>query len=408
MTTDQRSNDTMANAEPAGDGYDLFSADYELHQFGIWAGVRSSGCPVAKTDKWGGSWMVTDYDGIHAVLHDPATFSSRAVEIAGTVPPVGTGLVMPPVTSDPPVHAAQRDLLAPFFTLEKVQAMEPFIRERARSLIGAIAARGHGDVMEDFTRPFTLSVLTHLLDVPAHNQERFADWAMRIMRLGPTDEKARSAAINEVLKALGELIDERSRQPGDDVISYLTQATLDGQPLTKKHQMGSLMLLVMAGADTTWNTLGASLWHLAQHPEERARLIAEPKLLTTGIEEFLRVFAPVTLARITTTQTQLHGRCPMANERVILPLASANRDPKVFDQPDELQLDRKRNRHITFGSGTHRCLGSHLARLELRVGLQEWLAAMPNYELADSGPIHWTAGQVRGPEEVRIKVSGTS
>lgn len=400
--------DSVANAAAAtehrNDGFDIFTDAYEFGQAEIWESIRRSGCPVAHTEKWGGAWMVVDYEDVHNVLHDTATFSSRAVEIAGAVPPVGTGLVMPPVTSDPPVHAAQRELLAPFFTPAKVQSLEPFIRARAKLLIGAMAARGHGDAMADFTRPFTLSVLTHLLDVPADNQDRFADWAMRIMRYGPTDEKARSAAINEVLKALGELIDARVANPGSDIISYLSQATLDGKPLTRKHQLGSLMLLVMAGADTTWNTLGSALWYLARHPEERARLIAQPALLTSGIEEFLRVFAPVTLARITTGPADLQGRCPVANERVMVPLAAANRDPKIFDSPTEVQLGRKPNRHITFGSGTHRCLGSHLARLELKIGLQEWLGAIPNYEMADAEPVRWSLGQVRGPEDVRIRV----
>ncbi len=385
--------------------FDIFSEAYEKDQFALWASLRQQICPVAHTGAWGGAWMLAGYDDMQAVLNDPAHYSSRAIEIAGAIPALDTGLVMPPVTSDPPHHAAHRELLAPFFTAAKVQALEPFIRDLARSLIARIAERGHGEAMADFARPFTLSVLTHLLAVPEDNQARFADWAMRIMRLGPTDHAARAEAIREVWHALGELLDARTATPSDDLISHIAHATLDGEPLTRKHQIGSLMLLVMAGADTTWNTLGASLWHLAQHPADRARLMAEPNLLkTTAIEELLRVFAPVTLARITTEEVNLHGRCPVAHERVLLPLAAANRDPAVFDQPDNVVLDRKRNRHMTFGTGVHRCLGAPVARLEMRVALEEWLKAFPDFELAGEEPIHWSWGQVRGPEAVHIRI----
>lgn len=388
------------------DGYDIFSEAYEQSQFDMWKSMREQGCPVAHTEAWGGAWMLASYDDMQMVLNDPEHYSSRAVEIAGTVPAVGSGLVMPPVTSDPPAHGPQRDLLAPFFTAAKIQSLEPFVRDIACGLIGRIAGRGHGEVMGDLARPYTLSVLTHLLGVPEADQARFEDWATRIMRLGPTDEAARAEAIGEVWRALTELLEQRTREPGDDVISHIAHARLEGQPISRKHQIGSLMLLVMAGADTTWNTLGASLWHLARHPEDRRRLIAEPTLLkTTAVEELLRVFAPVTLARITTTDVSLHGRCPVAHERVLLPLAAANRDPSVFDKPDDVQLDRKRNRHMTFGTGVHRCLGAPLARLEMRVALEEWLRVMPDFELANDDPIRWTWGQVRGPEEVHVRVT---
>ncbi len=387
------------------DDYDIFSEAYETGQFAMWAAMRAQACPVAHTDAWGGAWMLANYDDMQDVLNDPATYSSRAVELAGAIPPVGSGLVMPPVTTDPPAHAAHRDVLAPYFTPAKVQELEPFVRDLARGLVARIVERGHGEVMNDFARPFTLSVLTHLLAVPEGNQQRFAEWAMRIMRTGPTDHAARAEAIAEVWRGLGELLDERTRHRGADIISHIAHATIDGEPLSRKHRIGSLMLLVMAGADTTWNTLGGSLWHLAHHPADRARLIAEPALLkTTAVEELLRVFAPVTLARITTTESNLRGRCPAANERVLLPLAAANRDPAVFDKPDEVQLDRKRNRHITFGGGAHRCLGAPLARLEMRVAIEEWLKAMPDFVAADDEAIRWVWGQVRGPEAVRIRV----
>jgi hypothetical protein len=240
----------------------------------------------------------------------------------------------------------------------------------------------------------------------SHFHRRFVDWVIRLLRLGPQDQQVRKAVIDESLAYLDKLLDERSGQPGDDLISFLAHATLEGQPLSRKHQLGSLFLLVLAGADTTWNTIGASIWHLGKNPADRARLHAEPRLLqTTAVEEFLRVYAPVSVARITTENVELHGRCIAKQERVILPLAAANRDPEVFEDPDVVKLDRQRNPHLTFNSGIHRCLGSNLARLEVRVALEEWLRAVPDFEATNAEPLDWSGGNVRGPEQVLVRVA---
>jgi cytochrome P450 len=395
----------MTNPVHSHDGYDLFSETYEQKQHAYWRSLQASECPVAHTEEWGGSWMLVRYDDIQQALADPATFSSRAVELAGPVPSLRGGLKMPPVTTDPPDHRAHREVLAPYFTAARAQALEPFVRDLAARLAGAIARRGAGEVMNDYTRPLTLGVLSHLLAVPAAEQDRFVDWATRIMRLGLTDQALRAATIDEILTQLGAWLDARRAEPGDDLISHIASATIDGEPLSRKHQLGTLMLLVLAGADTTWSTLGASLWHLATHVDDCARLHrADHALMVSAVEEFLRVYSPVSLARITTREAPVHGRCPMANERVVLPLAAANRDPSVFEAPDEVVLDRRRNRHVTFGAGHHRCLGMHLARLELRCGIEEWLRVMPSYELAQGEAIRWTRGQVRSPEAVHVTV----
>ncbi|MGH8997775.1 MAG: cytochrome P450, partial [Acidimicrobiia bacterium] len=163
-------------------------------------------------------------------------------------------------------------------------------------------------------------------------------------------------------------------------------------------------LFLIAGADTTWSAIGASLWHLGTHPADREHLVVEPALLGTAIEELLRVYAPVTMGRLTTAEIELCGRSIPARARVLLPFGAANRDPDVFDDPDVVRLDRRRNRHIAFGSGPHRCLGAPLARLELRVALEEWLAAMPDFELVDPAAVEWSGGQVRGPVRLDVRV----
>ncbi|MEJ8851244.1 cytochrome P450 [Variovorax rhizosphaerae] len=387
------------------DGYDIYGAEFAKDPHAVWEAMRRGGCPVAHSQLGGGSWMVTKYNDIRDITQDPEHYSSRAIEVAGPVPAIGRELFMPPLTSNPEDHKAHRDLLAPYFTPDRVAQLEPFVREEARRLAQAIADRGHGDAVSDFSMPLALAVITKILKVPADARDRFVDWVVRLIRLGPLDQAVRSAVIQEKLQYLEKLLEERTRKPGDDIISYLGHATLDGQPLSRKHKLGSLFLLVLAGADTTWSAMGASLWHLASHPEDRATLLADPGIMrTTAIEELLRAYAPVSIARLASEEVELHGRCIAAQQRVILPLAAANRDPEVFEDPDVVKLDRKRNRHLTFSSGPHRCLGSNVARLELRVALEEWLRVMPNFHLTDPDAVEWSTGQTRGPEHVHIGV----
>lgn len=396
---------TNKTSEQSGDGYDIFSHEYGQDPHSYWASLASSSCPIAKTSKWGGSWMLINYKDVCDAIQDPERFSSRAVEAAGEVPAPGREFYMPPVTSPPSEHSAHRDIIAPFLAPRSVQKLEPLMRIEARRLASSLAQRGGGDAAADFARPLTLSVLMQIFDLPASSHEQFADWANRVLRVGPQDQEFRKRTLDEIIAFLDRLLSERASKPGGDVVSHVAQATLGGEPLSRKHKIGTLMELVIAGADTTWSTLGASLWHLASHPKDRATLVANPALLKSGaVEEFLRMFAPVTVARIITEDTVKYGRCMRANERLILPMAAANRDAAIFDAPNELKLDRKANRHLAFGTGMHRCVGSHLARTELRIALEEWLCAMPNFELTEPAAVNWAKGQVRGPDNVPFRV----
>ncbi len=165
-----------------------------------------------------------------------------------------------------------------------------------------------------------------------------------------------------------------------------------------------MLLLMIAGIDTTWSAIGASLWHLASHPEDRRRLAADPALMDTALEEFLRAYAPVTMARLVAKEVDLGGRTLHEGDWLLLPFPSGNRDPDVFPDADKVLLDRTENRHAAFGLGIHRCLGSNLARMELRVALEEWMARYPEFELADPAAVTWSAGQVRGPRTIPVRV----
>jgi hypothetical protein len=180
-------------------------------------------------------------------------------------------------------------------------------------------------------------------------------------------------------------------------LSELLTTEVDGQPVDDGIVLGMAALVLIAGVDTTWSAIGSSLWHLAAHPEDRRRLAAEPELMATAVEELLRAYAPVTMAREVTEDIEYHG-CPMkAGDKVLMNFPAANRDPAAFEQPDVVRLDRAHNRHVAFGSGIHRCAGSNLARMELQVALEEWMACIPEFSLAEGQETTWAGGQVRGP-----------
>jgi cytochrome P450 len=165
-----------------------------------------------------------------------------------------------------------------------------------------------------------------------------------------------------------------------------------------------MVLLMIAGIDTTWSAIGASLWHLASHPGDRERLVAEPALLPTAVEEFLRFYGPVTMARMVAHDFEFEG-CPMREgDWLLLPFPAANRDPAAFPDADRFVIDRAENRHAAFGLGIHRCLGSNLARMELAVAIDEFLRRHPDFELGDPGAVTWSAGQVRGPRSIPVRI----
>jgi len=168
------------------------------------------------------------------------------------------------------------------------------------------------------------------------------------------------------------------------------------------HVLGTCFLILVAGIDTTWSSIGSALWHLAQHPEDRAKLIAQPEIMPIAIEELLRAYSPVTMARYVAEETEYAG-CPMhEGNKVLMNFPAANRDPRVFENPDDVILDRAKNPHIAFGVGIHRCAGSNLARMEMKVSIEEWLKRIPDFHLEDPDNVTWAGGQVRGPRTMPI------
>lgn len=384
--------------------YDIFDPDYIAQPYETWDTLRKE-CPIAHTERWGGSWLPTRLADLREIAHDTDTFSS--FEVGVTPRPeneleVTEGVRFPPIDSDPPDHLWQRRLILPFFSPAAVDRYEPATRARCRSLVEGFADKGEVDAAEQYAQQIPASVIAQMLGLPDEDTARFTHWVRELLEFGGQDPERGLAAQGELLPYLNMQIQRRREEPGDDIISHLLAAEHEGKPIEMIHIIGTCQLLVVAGVDTTWSGIGAALFHLATHKEDLARLVAEPELLPSAIEELLRAYSPVTMARLVAEDTEFHG-CPMkAGDRVLMPWPAANRDPETFEEPDKVILDRERNRHLAFGLGIHRCAGSNLARMEMRVALQEFLRLIPEFELDESKEMTWAGGQVRGPRKLPI------
>jgi cytochrome P450 len=364
----------------------------------IYDQLRSE-CPIAHTDRYHGVWIPTRYEDLAAIAHDHHRFSSRTILVTDRAEsPHDLGFHAPPITEDPPYHTDIRRLLLPVFSPAVVAAYEPITRDMANGLIDGFLADGHCDAAVDYAQHVPIKVITRMLGIPDSDHARFRDWIHRLIEESPLAGDGVFDAIFEIGGYLAGHLEDHRTTPRDDIITHLLDARMPGgRSLTDQEILGVCILLLLAGIDTTWSAIGSSLLHLATHPDDRHRLATDPALIHSATEEFLRVFAPVTMAREVLEDTEFAG-CPMRKgDRLLLPFPSANRDPEIFDRPDDVVLDREVNRHFAFGVGIHRCLGSNLARMELRVALQAWLERIPDFELTDPDAVTWSAGQVRGP-----------
>jgi hypothetical protein len=408
MTTETRP-DEPKQRDWATD-YDIFDPQYVREPYPVWDELRDK-CPVAHTDNWGGSWMPTKYADLFAIAQDIEHFSSREILVAPVAPPGGFdpeatpfyGVGAPPISADPPVHTWTRKMLLPHFSIKAVAPYEEETRELCNKLIDKFIATGRGDAAVDYAQQIPPRIIGSMLGVPEGMADTFIDWVRNLLEIGLSKPEVRGPARIALLTFLDKQINERRANPrDDDLMSRLIETEIDGEPVPHQILLGMCLLLVVAGIDTTWSSIGSALWHLAQHPEDRQRLIDEPELMPNAVEELLRVYSPVTMARLMNSDYEYNG-CPMkTDDRVIMNFPAANRDPEKFENPDKVILDRKHNPHIAFGVGIHRCAGSNLARMEMRISIEEWLKRIPDYRLEDPSAVTWAGGQVRGPRQLAV------
>jgi cytochrome P450 len=391
--------------------FDHVDPEYNRNAHAIWDELRSE-CPVAHSEAYGGTWLPVTHDLVREIAYDTEHFTSRGVVVSNVRPfipaPIGPA---PPITSDPPFHHEARRLLLPPFSPKRIDPWEPEIRTLCRARLDAMGPIEPGtsivDAAVQYAQHIPVNVIARMLGFPLEDDDLFREFVHDILESVDVSPDQRLANAQRLTDYIDVQIQDHVDHPREDLTSYLMGVTIGGQPLAPEHVRGTIVLLLVAGIDTTWSAIGSSLWHLATHPDDLQRLYDDPAVMPFAIEEFLRAYAPVTMARLVAEDYDFHG-CPMkVDDWVLLPFPAANRDPAEFVDADQVILDREENRHGAFGLGIHRCLGSNLARLELRVAVEEFIARFPRFELADPDAVVWSVGQIRGPRQLPVRVLPT-
>jgi cytochrome P450 len=367
----------FAGTGPLMGGFAAFDALQDQHR--VWR-VEEPG---------GAYWMVLDRELALAALQDPATFSNSAITPMDPDPAIR----MKPMQLDPPEHTTWRRLLTGYFSPRRTRELRGRVEARVDELLDGLVARGGCEYVHDFAFRFPTVVFLEILGLPADELDTFVGWvhgALHADEDGVLDRSRQVAVMRQVMGRFAAALAERRAAPDPDATDILSHAVgwrVDGEPAADADILSCCLLLFLAGLDTVANQLSMATAHLAAHPADRALLAAHPDRTPAAVEELLRAHPIVQLARKVTTDTLLGGHRLRAGDMVVLSLAAANRDPAALDRARDVVLDRAAGPHYGFGAGPHRCLGSHLARLEMDIALRRWHERIPHYEVAGDEPL---------------------
>jgi cytochrome P450 len=357
--------------------------------------------PVVYSPAYGGHWVVTRYNEIQQVLTDPKTFSSYPNNL---VTPMDFGKFIP-LELDPPEHTAYRQVLQPLFSPQRMKKLSEHIREVVNELIDGFAPRGHAEFISEFAHELPTRIFLALMDWPLEDAPMFTEATDVVLfgKPGGTREESDLARIAAGLTVAGHfhnVIEDRRNNPRDDATSTLinTEVALPDGTRALEDQELILMfyLLLMGGLHTVQGSLAWAIQHFVNNPAQRDLITADPTAIPKAVEEILRMEAAVSAGRRATRDVELGGVSIAEGDQLLLILSSANRDPDAFPNPGDFDINRSPNRHLSFGAGVHRCLGSHLGRVELTIALEELHRRIPDYQLVESDPPVFHSTQVRG------------
>jgi cytochrome P450 len=401
-TDDAISTDDPASAGDEGPILEVFSQRCADDPHPVYQDMHDR-CPVGREPGMFGGHSVTlsRYDDVLWALKHPEVFSSKdVVKIGNDVPLI-------PLSIDPPDHAKYRRLLDPQFSPKRMADLEPEARTLVNEIIDEFAGRGTCDFHEDFATPLPSTIFLALMGLPQDDLPQFLAWRDDTIRPQANSiaegEQKREAAGKAIEAYFEGKIEEKRAEPDDRLLSTLVHGEVEGRPLTHAELLGTTHLLLLGGLDTVTATLDCMIVFLAQHPERRRALVADGSLVAGAVEELLRHQSPVMMVpRILAQDFQIGGVQLQAGDGATLLIGAANCDRSEFEDASEVRFDRESNRHLAFGGGAHRCLGSHLARLELTVALEEFHRRVPDYELAPETTISFSPG-IRQAENLHLR-----
>ncbi len=376
---------TILERSPVGD-FDLHNRrELEHDPFAAFLNFRECEpfwCEGDEID--GGFWVFTRYDAVRDVQQDHRTFTHSQ-----PVPSAQTDYPLMPSFQDPPYQTKLRGVILPLMTPAKIDPLEPRMHEVCRDLISRFKKRGHCDAVSDFARRYPIAIFGELYGLPVARREEFRELAETFLH----DVARRQAAWTAIRGILQDELEHRLESPQDDMLNGVAHAQIDGTRIDMEVAVNLASTVFVGGLDTLPSNIAWTLRYLAEHDEDRQRLIDDPSVIPTAVEEFFWVFPSVAKNGARATRdVHFHGVDIKAGDRVVTVLSLANQDGAVFDNPTRLDFDRKLTRHLSFSVGSHRCLGSHLARHELGVALSEWHAAIPHYRVSPDVQIGYTGG----------------
>jgi cytochrome P450 len=371
--------------------------------------MLSDAPPVFWTPRNGGGWVALSHAANYEASRDTETFSSEFVSqdqmkaLLASLPPGAPHIPQPiPITLDPPEHTKYRQPLQKVFSPKTIANLRESIRELAGELIEAVKPAGGCEFMAAVAEPLPVQVFLKMLGLPLERLPEYRAIVKEHMEAIDTDRAGSMRRLQKIAAAMRDVVLDRKDNPQDDILSMLWKLEIDGQPTTLADMENYGVLLFIAGLDTVMNGMGLAMRGLALDLELQAKLRREPKLIAEAAEEMLRRFTFTVPMRVVRKETELAGARIMPGDMLKLFLPAADLDAREFPQPDHYDLDRENNVHIAFGVGPHRCLGSHLARVELQVLYEEMLARMPEFRLDPEKPTVFHGGHVMGIEEMHL------
>jgi len=326
------------------------------------------------TPRQGGHWVALNFEDYIEICRDTDNFTTYPVGISGT--PISPNRIIP-LEIDPPEHMKYRKILGPLFTPKEILKLDPIIRAAAIELIEGFAANGRCNFVDEFSRQMPTKLFLTLMGMPVEKLPEFLHWEHQIFSGIPDEANKGRASIAAYIR---EFMAEKRNNPGNDITTVLFDARPDGEPLSDQEIFDTCFMLFIAGLDTVPNTFAFTWRYLAQNDAAR-RYLHDPANIPDAAEEIMRLNSVVNMTRRPRHDMDFHGVKLAYGDIVVLPCAIVNRDPTQFPDPDSVVLDRESNRHVAFGAGPHRCLGSHLARYELNIALEEWLKRIPEFRL---------------------------